>query len=101
MASNALHLVDTDFRGMDRNAEIGSRMLILSTVFLIDVVEEKKKASIMLFDFEQSELLLCTTEVNALELLEWASISPNREETMRKVKEVLEPLIILPVQDGW
>lgn len=74
-------------------------MLVLDTTILIDALHEKGIALRKIIELEESEELICTTQINVLELFRGAYLPAKSNEIVRKTKELLDAFVVLPIND--
>ena len=87
--------------GFEGNIVVDASTIILSASFLKDLVLEAKKASCMLYDLEEKEKKLYTTEANVSELIEWAQRHQHKEIILRNMEDILSRLTIIGVYDWY
>jgi tRNA(fMet)-specific endonuclease VapC len=74
-------------------------MLVLDTTILIDALHGEGIALRKIIELEESEELICTTQVNVLELFRGAYLPTKSNEIIRKTKELLDAFVVLPIND--
>jgi hypothetical protein len=71
-------------------------MLVLDTTILIDALHRKEDALRKIVELEETEEIICTTQINALELYKGAYLATKSDEDIQKVKKLLMPSLSSP-----
>jgi tRNA(fMet)-specific endonuclease VapC len=74
-------------------------MLVLDTTILIDALRKKEAALRKIVEVEETEEVICTTQINVLELYKGAYYPTKSDKDIQKVKKLLDALFILPIRD--
>jgi len=75
-------------------------MIIIDTSVLIDALHRKDSALIKIRDMEATGEVLCTTQINVLELYKGAyRQAAGSRKGAKKVRKMLNAFIILPIDD--
>lgn len=77
-------------------------MIIIDTSVLIDALHRKDSALIQIRDLEATGEVLCTTQINVLELYKGAyRPAAGSRKGAEKVRKLLNAFIILPIEDDF
>ena len=74
-------------------------MLVLDTIILIDALHRKQAALGKIIELEETEMTICTTQINALELYKGAYLPTKSDEYIQKVRKLLDAFVILPINE--
>ena len=74
-------------------------MLVLDTTILVDALHSRMTALRMIEEIEDAGEIISTTQINVLELYKGAYLSSESDENIRKVKKLLEALVILSIDE--
>ena len=74
-------------------------MPVLDTSFLVDLMRGQKAALKILSELEDTNTLLCTTPITALELYRGAYLSTSPEKNLKCVRTIISALLVLPFDD--
>ena len=74
-------------------------MLVLDTIILIDALHRKQAALGKIIELEETEMMICTTQINALELYKGAYLPTKSDEYIQKVRKLLDAFVILPINE--
>lgn len=74
-------------------------MLVLDTTILVDALRRRMTALRMIEEIEDAGEIISTTQINVLELYKGAYLSSESDENIRKVKKLLEALVILSIDE--
>jgi predicted nucleic acid-binding protein len=74
-------------------------MLVLDTIILIDALHRKQAALGKIIELEETEMTICTTQINALELYKGAYLPAKSDKYIQKVRKLLDAFVILPINE--
>jgi tRNA(fMet)-specific endonuclease VapC len=74
-------------------------MLVLDTTILVDALRGRMMALRMIEEIEDTDEIICTTQINVLELFKGAYLSNKPDENIKKVKKLLEAFVILSIYE--
>jgi len=74
-------------------------MIIIDTSVLIDALRRNQAALSKISELEESGDILCTTQINVLELYKGAYSPTSSKNGLEKVKKMLEALVILKIDE--
>lgn len=74
-------------------------MLVLDTTILIDALRGRTTALRKIEEIEDAGEIICTTQINVLELYKGAYFSNKSDENAKKVKKLLEAFVVLSIDE--
>ncbi len=74
-------------------------MLVFDTTILIDALHRKEAALRKIVELEETEEMMCTTQINVLELYKGAYLPTKSNEDLQKVKKLVDAFVILPINE--
>jgi tRNA(fMet)-specific endonuclease VapC len=74
-------------------------MLIIDTSVLIDALHKKEGIIRKIRELEETGEMLCTTQINVLELYKGAFAPTRSEDGLEKIKKMLDAFLILPIDE--
>jgi tRNA(fMet)-specific endonuclease VapC len=74
-------------------------MLVLDTTILVDALRGRMMALRMIEEIEDTDEIICTTQINVLELFKGAYLSNKPDENIKKVKKLLEAFVVLSIYE--
>jgi predicted nucleic acid-binding protein len=72
-------------------------MLVLDTTILIDALRRNQTALRKIAEIEETEQIVCTTQVNVLELFKGAYLSARSDDGVQKIRRLLEAFVTLGI----
>ena len=74
-------------------------MIVIDTSILIDALHRKNSALRKILELQAAGEVLCTTQINVLELYKGVYRPAKSKSGLEKVRKLLDALIILPIDD--
>jgi predicted nucleic acid-binding protein len=74
-------------------------MLVLDTTILVDALHGRKAALRKIVELEEAGETICTTQINVLELYKGAYYPTKSNESIQKVKKILETFVVLDIDE--